>query len=344
MCTLVVVRTLRYRRKHRSVKALRHKKEVLLNSDKNEAKNAQFEYEEECRRVVFEISSYECPLVYRIGLEFALFRTYAIPSNSKLLLETKEFTRNAGQRYDDTDLLIREFTENPFDSDRCNVAIQRMNYIHAQYGGKISNEDMVYVLSVFVLEPIRWLKRWDWRPLSAEECEALYNGWLHIGRRMGIQNIPESLEEFTKWNQDYEQRKMVYAPSNMPITDATIELFLGIAPRFLHSFGRKVAYCFMDERLRRALKYPDPNPSLKSLVTCLLYIRRFLIRYLSLPRPEWLSARRSPVEGDSSMVLCPRFHTYKNTYRDGYKITCLGAAPAGKIWDGSVRGRSPAYT
>lgn len=44
----------------------------------------------------------------RKALEFALFRTYAVPSIGKLLDSTGEFTRRAQKRYDDTDLLIDE--------------------------------------------------------------------------------------------------------------------------------------------------------------------------------------------------------------------------------------------
>lgn len=53
------------------------------------------------RQIQLNIASYEFPLVYRLSLEFALFRTYAIPSISKLLEQTKEFELQAGKRYDD---------------------------------------------------------------------------------------------------------------------------------------------------------------------------------------------------------------------------------------------------
>lgn len=35
-----------------------------------------------------------------------------------------------------------------------------------QKAGKISNEDMIYTLALFALEPARWIKRYEWRELT----------------------------------------------------------------------------------------------------------------------------------------------------------------------------------
>ena len=39
-----------------------------------------------------------------------------------------------------------------------------MNQMHGAYA--ISNDDMRYVLSTFVVIPMRWLDRFGWRPMS----------------------------------------------------------------------------------------------------------------------------------------------------------------------------------
>lgn len=50
-----------------------------------------------------------------------------------------------------------------------------MNYLHGRYqkAGKISNDDMLYTLSLFVLEVERWTREYDWRPLTQMEICAL---------------------------------------------------------------------------------------------------------------------------------------------------------------------------
>ena len=60
-----------------------------------------------------------------------------------------------------TSVLIREFVSFPPTSERSIKAISRMNYIHGGYqvSGKISHDDLLYTLSVFMTEPVRWVSR-----------------------------------------------------------------------------------------------------------------------------------------------------------------------------------------
>jgi hypothetical protein len=103
-------------------------------------------------------------------LEFALFRTYAVPSISGLLAKTGEFERGPRKRYDDTELILAEILENGLDSARGRAALARMNAMHGRFG--IANEDTLYVLSTFLFEPVRWLERFGWRPMTVHEQQA----------------------------------------------------------------------------------------------------------------------------------------------------------------------------
>ena len=75
--------------------------------------------------------------------------------------------KTGGRRYVDTGVLIRDFTCSPFDSTRHATALARMNWLHSRYD--ISNDDMLYTLSVFVTCPQRWLERFEWRGLTELE-------------------------------------------------------------------------------------------------------------------------------------------------------------------------------
>ena len=122
------------------------------------------------------------------SLEFGLFKTYAIPSISKVLYSTRELVDRCGRRYDDTDLLIREFLEHDPNEPRAMASINRMNCIHSQY--KISNDDYLYVLSVFIVEPVRWVERYGFRYPHGKEKYAMHLRWKIIGEQMGIKDIP----------------------------------------------------------------------------------------------------------------------------------------------------------
>jgi hypothetical protein len=119
----------------------------------------------------------EFPFTYEKALQFALFKTYGIPTISKLLVKTMQLSdsRFAGKRYTDTEILIAEFLNSPPDCRRANEATARMNYIHSIYQkqGLISNDDLLYTLALFVLEPITWINTYEWRELTELELCAM---------------------------------------------------------------------------------------------------------------------------------------------------------------------------
>ena len=75
--------------------------------------------------------------------------------------------KTGARRYVDTGVLIRDFTSFPFNSERHAKALARMNWLHSRYN--ISNDDMLYTLSVFVTSPDKWLGLYDWRGLTELE-------------------------------------------------------------------------------------------------------------------------------------------------------------------------------
>ena len=115
------------------------------------ALDPQTEYREIYRILV----TYEFPWDLNESLSFALFRTYAVPSIGGLLGRTGEFTARTQKRYDDTALILDTILEQGPDAGDGREALRRMNRMHRAYG--ISNDDLRYVLSTFVVVPTRWL-------------------------------------------------------------------------------------------------------------------------------------------------------------------------------------------
>ena len=60
------------------------------------------------------------------------------------------------------------------------VSLERMNFIHSHY--QISNRDYLYVLAVFIVEPIVWIRKYGWRNPHPKEELAAYLRWKHIGK------------------------------------------------------------------------------------------------------------------------------------------------------------------
>jgi hypothetical protein len=278
--------------------------------------------------IFYRFGTLEFPFLNTKSLEFGLFKTYSIPSISSILLKTHEMERNMNKRYDDTDLLIREFTEHDPSHLRSQLAIQRLNFLHSHY--PISNSDYLYTLTVFMVEPILWIQRYGYREAHHLEKESLHLVWCDIGKKMGIRDLPRSWEEGYAWMNEYEATRMRFHPANAIIANATVDLFLSILPAFLRPFGYSAILAFCSPALREAMGFGDPPPGLSSLITTVMFFQATFIKYLSPPRSK--SLVRTPLlllpsdtPGDQRTgVGCPLFNPYAATYPDGYRIDELG--------------------
>jgi len=240
------------------------------------------------------------------ALEFALFRTYAIPSISKLLAKTGELIDRSRKRYDDTELIMYTITENGYDSEQAQRAFRRMNQMHGRF--PISNEDLLYVLTTFIFEPIRWIERYGWRPLAENEKLSYFYFYREVGKRMNIKNIPEDYDEFEQYNIEYERKHFRFVESNRKVGDATRDMFLGFyLPKPLWPLGRPFLYALLDEPLLDAFGYPRPSRVMRKIAKSLLRIRAFLLKRLPERREPLLGTRRK-----------------RPTYPEGYKIEELG--------------------
>ena len=165
--------------------------------------------ERDHQEIVFLVTFHEFPFDITRSLEFALFRTFAVPNIGGLLDRTGEFARGAQKRYDDTDLILSEMLEHGYDGERGRAAIRRLNNIHGRF--QISNADFLYVLSTFTFEPIRWVARFSWRPMVEQEKRAQYYYWRQVGLRMNIKDIPGNIDTFERYNIDYEREHFEYS-------------------------------------------------------------------------------------------------------------------------------------
>ncbi|KAG5918544.1 hypothetical protein E4U42_006813 [Claviceps africana] len=253
----------------------------------------------QAQSIVRDLSELEFPFLFRKSLQFALFKTYGIPTISSLLASTSLFSnpKTASKRYEDTTVLIGEFIAHRPDEQRTHKAIGRINSIHGPYikAGKILNQDLLYTLSVFVTEPIVRINRWEWRQLTDMEVCAQGTFWKSIGDAMGIQYTGllrrdswrdglEFVEDISAWAQQYETDFMVPAATNKQTSDELVRLLLYTVPSKARSFASHVIGVLMGERLRNAMIHPTPPPGVEKIVHLAFSFRAFLLRHFSLPR------------------------------------------------------------
>lgn len=253
----------------------------------------------------FLTTRHDFPFDTTRALELALFRTFAMPSVGALLHRTGEFERRAQKRYDDTDLLLSEVMEWGYDSDRGRAALKRVNEIHGRF--RIAHEDFLYVLSTFVFEPIRFNARFGWRRLTEAEKQAMFYFWREVGRRMGIHDIPATLEAFQAFSEAYERDRFRATDAGRRVGLATRELFAGWFPRPVRPLIRQAIYALLDDRTREAFGFPPAHPLFRRLVPAALVVRAYVLRWVPRRRrPLLRTARQTP------------------TYPRGYRVEQLG--------------------
>jgi hypothetical protein len=250
--------------------------------------------ERDHQRIVFLSACYDFPFDTTRALEFALFRTFAVPSIGALLDRTGEFRHRAQKRYDDTDIVVSELMEWGYDSERGRAALERMNFIHGHFN--IANRDFLYVLSTFVFEPIRWNARFGWRPMVEAEKLAMFHFWRAVGARMGIGDLPPDYETFEWFNRDYERRFFRPTEGGTRTAVRTREMFAGWFPKPLRPLVRHAIHALMDDATRAAFGFPAPPPPLGRAVLGAMAARRRLLRLLPArrkPRLRTTMRRRS---------------------------------------------------
>jgi len=170
------------------------------------------------------------------------------------------------------------------DSERGRRALAKMNWIHARYGEAITNGDLIHTLALFVLEPFRFINRFEWRKLTRIEEVALFQYWKEVGYRMGMTNIPETLDELVVWTKDYEEKNMKYSPSNTKCYNATVNLFLRNLPQWAQITAKELADSLLEDYVQPHLGVQKPKAWAYLLVNRFFTCRAFFVRHFMLPR------------------------------------------------------------
>jgi hypothetical protein len=276
-------------------------------------RNEQLDPARDWAEIYREMSTRDFPWDMNQSLSFALFRTYAVPSIGGLLARTGEFTGRVQKRYDDTVLILDAVLEHGSDSPEGRAAIRRMNQMHRSYD--ISNDDMRYVLSTFVVMPIRWLDAFGWRRMSECERIASANYYRDLGRRMGITDIPETWQGFARLLDAYERQHFGFDQGARDVAESTLALLATFPPndRLPAALVRRISLAVMDDALLDAFGFPRPHPLWRTVVRAGLKARGRVVRLLP-PRREVFFARQLP---------------QIRSYPDGYRLPELGTFPAG---------------
>ena len=236
--------------------------------------------------IMKRVMLYEAPWMFGFATQWALLKTYGVAPGTGLLVQTRQLTSEStvGRRAEDTGIILVEFLVGSMDSDRGSKALAKMNWLHRRYGSKIKQPELLHTLAMFVLEPMRWFEAHEWRPMTEIEKVAMFTYWREIGNRMGISNIPETLEDLETWTAEYTKKNVYFTENNKKCAEATMQLFLRDIPSFMQGFAKHAAVSLFEKQTRIALGYGKPPAWISVFVGAVFQIRKIMIRYLFLPR------------------------------------------------------------
>ncbi|KAI8629833.1 hypothetical protein F5Y19DRAFT_484749 [Xylariaceae sp. FL1651] len=261
------------------------------------------------------LAEQEFPKVFSASVFFALFKTYGIPSISRLLVGTGQFIyrddgTRASKRAADTSVLLTNMVIGRPGSQRAVEAVARTNYLHSVHrrAGHISDDDMLYTLSLFTLEGMRWTDRYEWRKLTPMERCAMATFWKALGEDLEItyNQLPSCqsgwsdglhwLKELDTWSNQYEKQCMRPDDFNARLAESTIGLALHKVPNMFKPMGRHLVSLLLEPRFREAMRnlqvhwdrIQHPPLIYQTIFNFAISLRKVLLRYFFLPRPYFL--------------------------------------------------------
>ena len=182
-----------------------------------------------------------------LSTQWALIKTYSIARGTRLLVRTRQIgsLKCVGRRAEDTGVFLGELIAGDMDEQRWMAALSKVNWLHSRYKNHITAGEMLSTLAFFIIEPIKFINAYGWRPLTKMEEVSRFLFWKEIGLRMGMDNIPDTLEELAAWQEEYEKKEQYYSPDNELCTKNTMDLFLRNLPKWAHGFMNGFAQSLM---------------------------------------------------------------------------------------------------
>lgn len=155
----------------------------------------------------------------------------------------------------------------PPTSPQLQGAVARMNFLHSPYikSGKIQNQDLLYVLYTSMVEPVRFIRLYEWRHLTEMEIAAQGTLWKHIGDMMSIDYTEqlgrntwkdgiEFMGDVDQWARGYERDRLQPSPSSQRLAQVQLDMVLSIFPAVMRPLMRQMGLAIMGERMRYAFR------------------------------------------------------------------------------------------
>ncbi|KAI0399174.1 hypothetical protein F4802DRAFT_590779 [Xylaria palmicola] len=255
---------------------------------------------EEAYNIKCQIAEHEFPTVFAAAMKFVFFKAEGIPSIAKLIARAAQRSepRSAPPKlgHVTTRVTPADLVGRPGGPERA-AAIDRVNRIHSRYrpSGKMSDEDLLYVLGLFALEAGRWVERFEWRPLAPDERRALATLWMALGDelripldplpsgRRGFRDALHWLAELEAWGREYERMNRRASPESAALAARQMEAWLRGVPACLRPIARRAVAALIEPELRGGMGIEAPSRIYIFSAELIVGIRKFFRAHLCSP-------------------------------------------------------------
>lgn len=145
-------------------------------------------------------------------------------------------------------------------------AVDRVNELHAPYikAGKISQDDLAYILWTGIIGPLQFIKEYEWRQLSQMEVAAHGVFWKYTGEKLGIDFATvlqketwadgvHFLDHLREWATRYEAKYVACTEDARNLSETLVATYLRSYPNIIRPFVYQVFLVFIGSQLRPLL-------------------------------------------------------------------------------------------
>lgn len=212
------------------------------------------------------------PRTWKLGLNLAFYRCFAVPSIARVLTSTGRITGEPLVRAKATGAALFQVLDEGPDSETSLRVLEGLRRVHD--GLPVDEDAFVYVLGLFCVHPLRFMAAYGPRRPTAAEEESAHAFHLLLGRRLGIGTVPGSYREFADAQDAYEERHFRESPEGLALWAASRRVFAERLPGPFSGIGPLLAEALMGTAAP-ALGIPD-RPRTRAVAGRLL--RRYLDR------------------------------------------------------------------
>lgn len=227
----------------------------------------------------------------RVGLNLALYRTFAVPRIAELLVHTGQIQENPHKRSIDTGLFMYELIEAGYDTDRGRHVVRALNTMHHRW--PIAAQDYLYVLTTFIVVPTRWLEIYGPRALTFRELAATTAFYCELGRRMNIRDLPATYTQAEQIFDDYERDHIACSDAGKALMHATKHVMREQLPRPLKPAATMLTRLILDDHVAQAVGLKPAPRTGKALMRLIGTIRRRIGHRRAIRSESWFKPGRA---------------------------------------------------